>query len=94
MYHHVTFQTTTDNHTAQPRSRSPRSQNCNLRSQPTSAYSQHIDQLVEDSFNTTENVGSGNRELKRATERGSFAQKVFWVNCAFCTVLVVWDLIF
>lgn len=48
--------------------------------------------LVEDSFHTTENVGSGNKELRRATERGSTAQKVFWATCAFCTTLVLWDL--
>ncbi|MCJ1253734.1 hypothetical protein MMC24_001546 [Lignoscripta atroalba] len=29
----------------------------------------HIDQLVADSMYTTENVGGGNKELKRATER-------------------------
>ncbi|KAF2850535.1 snare protein syntaxin-like protein 18/UFE1 [Plenodomus tracheiphilus IPT5] len=57
-----------------------------------SVQSAHIDQLVEDSFNTTENVGSGNKELKRATERGSTAQKVFWATCAFCGTLVLWDL--
>ncbi|RMZ73409.1 snare syntaxin 18 ufe1 [Pyrenophora seminiperda CCB06] len=52
----------------------------------------HIDQLVEDSFNTTENVGSGNKELKRATERGSVAQKVFWATSVFCGTLILWDL--
>jgi syntaxin 18 len=52
----------------------------------------HINQLIEDSFNTTENVGSGNKELKRATERGSTAQKLFWATSIFCTTLVVWDL--
>ncbi|KAI4930179.1 hypothetical protein J4E85_004804 [Alternaria conjuncta] len=52
----------------------------------------HIDQLIEDSFNTTENVGSGNKELKRATERGSTAQKLFWATSIFCTTLVLWDL--
>ncbi|OAL47755.1 hypothetical protein IQ07DRAFT_589282 [Pyrenochaeta sp. DS3sAY3a] len=52
----------------------------------------HIEQLVQDSFNTTENVGSGNKELKRATERRSTAQMVFWSTCAFCTTLVLWDL--
>ncbi|KAH7359553.1 snare-complex protein syntaxin-18 N-terminus-domain-containing protein [Pyrenochaeta sp. MPI-SDFR-AT-0127] len=57
-----------------------------------SIQSAHIDQLVEDSFNTTENVGGGNKELKRATERGSTAQKVFWCTCAFCATLVLWDL--
>ncbi|CBX90660.1 hypothetical protein IAQ61_002148 [Plenodomus lingam] len=57
-----------------------------------SLQSAHIDQLVQDSFQTTENVGSGNKELKRATERGSTAQKVFWATCAFCGTLVLWDL--
>jgi hypothetical protein len=57
-----------------------------------SVQSAHIDQLVEDSFSTTENVGSGNRELKRATERKSTAQAVFWSTCIFCTTLVLWDL--
>jgi syntaxin 18 len=47
---------------------------------------------VEDSFSTTENVGSGNKELKRATERRSTAQAVFWSTCIFCTTLVLWDL--
>ncbi|KAH6611962.1 snare-complex protein syntaxin-18 N-terminus-domain-containing protein [Boeremia exigua] len=53
--------------------------------------SAHIEQLVEDSFNTTDNVGSGNKELKRATERRSTAQMVFYGTSAFCTVLVLWD---
>lgn len=57
-----------------------------------SVQSAHIDQLIEDSFNTSENVGSGNKELKRATERGSTAQKVFWATSALCTTLVLWDL--
>ena len=57
-----------------------------------SVQAAHIDQLVEDSFNTTDNVGSGNKELKRATERRSTAQMVFWSTCVFCTTLVVWDL--
>ena len=52
----------------------------------------HINQLIDDSFNKTENVGSGNKELKRATERGSTAQKLFWATSIFCTTLVVWDL--
>lgn len=57
-----------------------------------SVQAAHIDQLVEDSFNTVDNVGSGNKELKRATERRSTAQMVFWSTCVFCTTLVVWDL--
>ena len=53
--------------------------------------SAHIDQLVEDSHHTTENVGQGNQELKRATERRSTAQLVFYVTSAFCATLIVWD---
>ncbi|KAF2877426.1 snare protein syntaxin-like protein 18/UFE1 [Massariosphaeria phaeospora] len=57
-----------------------------------SVQSAHIDQLVEDSFLTTENVGGGNKELKRATERKSTARMVFWSTAAFCATLVLWDL--
>jgi len=57
-----------------------------------SVQAEHIDQLVADSYLTTENVGSGNRELQRATERRSTAQMVFWSTCAFCGTLVLWDL--
>ncbi|CAI6337521.1 unnamed protein product [Periconia digitata] len=54
--------------------------------------SEHIQQLVDDSYLTTENVGSGNKELRRATERRSTAQMVFWSTCVFCSTLVLWDL--
>ncbi|KAK8243201.1 snare-complex protein syntaxin-18 N-terminus-domain-containing protein [Phyllosticta capitalensis] len=53
--------------------------------------SAQIDQLVQDSHLTTENVTSGNKELKRAAERRSTAQMVFYATCALCTTLVVWD---
>ncbi|KAF2217768.1 hypothetical protein CERZMDRAFT_31312 [Cercospora zeae-maydis SCOH1-5] len=56
--------------------------------------SEHIEQLVQDSYLTTENLGRGNKELKRASERRSTAQAVFWSTCAFCSFLVVWDLVF
>jgi syntaxin 18 len=56
--------------------------------------SESIDQLVNDSISTSTNVTSGNKELKKATERGSTAQYVFYATCAFCTSLIVWDLIF
>jgi syntaxin 18 len=56
--------------------------------------SEHIDQLVEDSYLTTENLGKGNKELKRASERRSTAMMLFFSTCGFCTFLVVWDLIF
>lgn len=54
--------------------------------------SEHIDQLVQDSYLTTENLGKGNKELKRASERRSTAQAVFYSTVAFCSFLVVWDL--
>jgi len=55
---------------------------------------EHIEQLVQDSFSTTENIGRGNKELKRASERTSGARILFHSTCAFCAFLVVWDLIF
>lgn len=55
---------------------------------------EYISQLVSDVDTTGENVGRGNRELKRATERRSPAQAVFWSTIGLCTWLVVWDLIF
>ena len=56
--------------------------------------SANVSQLVADSLSTTENVGSGNKELKRATERKSTARMVFWSSCLLCSVLIGWDLIF
>lgn len=53
-----------------------------------------IEQLVQDSFNTTDNVGRGNKELKRATERVSTARLCFHGTVAFCAFLIVWDLAF
>ncbi len=57
-----------------------------------SIQAEHIEQLVEDTYSTSENVGSGNKELKKALERRSTAQMVFWSTCVFCTTLVLWDL--
>ncbi|KAI0021604.1 snare-complex protein syntaxin-18 N-terminus-domain-containing protein [Xylariomycetidae sp. FL0641] len=53
-----------------------------------------IEQLVTDAENTTENVGGGNKQLKKATERASTARFTFLATCGLCTFLVVWDLIF
>jgi hypothetical protein len=53
--------------------------------------SAHIDQLVQDSYLTTEQVGSGNKELKKASERPSTARMVFWATCSLCAVLTLWD---
>ncbi|KAK8052505.1 hypothetical protein PG993_003890 [Apiospora rasikravindrae] len=55
--------------------------------------SAHIDQLVTDSFNTAENVGRGNTQLKKATQRPSMAKYMFYTTCGLCSFLVVWDLI-
>lgn len=55
--------------------------------------SAHIDQLVADSFLTAENVGGGNKELKKAAERKSTAKWVFYASCGLSAVLVVWDLL-
>ena len=56
--------------------------------------SEHIEQLVQESYDTTDNLGKGNLELKRASERRSTAQAVFWSTVGFCSFLVVWDLVF
>ena len=56
--------------------------------------SAHIQQLVTDSLNTSENVASGNKQLKKATERRSVAKDVFYATCGLCVTLVLWDLIF
>ncbi|KUJ16496.1 snare protein syntaxin-like protein 18/UFE1 [Mollisia scopiformis] len=55
--------------------------------------SAHIDQLVTDSYLTTENVGGGNKELKKASERKSTAKYVFYASCGLSLFLVVWDLV-
>lgn len=53
-----------------------------------------VEQLVVDAENTDENVRRGNRELKKASERGSTAKGVFWVTLGLCGFLVGWDLVF
>ncbi|KAK9783712.1 hypothetical protein AB5N19_04112 [Seiridium cardinale] len=55
--------------------------------------SAHIDQLVADSFNITEDVGGGNKQLKKATQKPRTAKYTFYATCGLCTLLVVWDLI-
>ncbi|PNS14642.1 hypothetical protein CAC42_1664 [Sphaceloma murrayae] len=54
----------------------------------------HIDQLVQDSFFTEENVGRGNKELKKASERPSTARLLYHGTWMFCAFLVTWDLVF
>jgi len=48
---------------------------------------------VADSFLTTENVGGGNKELRKATEKKSIAKYVFYASCGLSAFLIVWDLI-
>ncbi|KAF2731666.1 hypothetical protein EJ04DRAFT_442587 [Polyplosphaeria fusca] len=57
-----------------------------------SVQAAHIEQLTEDSHMASENVGGGNKELKRATERKSTARMLFYGTSAFCLTLVLWDL--
>ena len=55
--------------------------------------SAHIEQLVADSEFTADNVGGGNQQLKKATERKSTAKYVFYASCGLSLFLVVWDLV-
>ena len=55
---------------------------------------EYISQLVTDASNTAANVQRGNAELKRAKERRSTAQMVFWGTVGLCTSLIIWDAIF
>lgn len=55
--------------------------------------SAHIEQLVADSFSTADNVGGGNKELKKATERGSFAKYTCYAASGVCAFLILWDLV-
>jgi syntaxin 18 len=55
--------------------------------------SENISQLVADSFNTAQNIQQGNQQLKKASERGSTAQMVFYATCGLCTFLTIWDLL-
>lgn len=59
-----------------------------------SVQGEMIGNLVSDAANTDENVRRGNRELKKASERGSTARLVFFATAGFCSFLVIWDLIF
>ncbi|KAL3419764.1 snare protein [Phlyctema vagabunda] len=55
--------------------------------------SEHIDLLVAESYVTAENVGGGNKQLKKASERKSTAKYVFYASCGLSFFLVAWDLI-
>ncbi|TGZ77732.1 hypothetical protein EX30DRAFT_176765 [Ascodesmis nigricans] len=51
-----------------------------------------IDNLMQDSMTTEENVSKGNKELKKAAERTSIARSAFFASVIFSSVVVVWDL--
>ncbi len=53
--------------------------------------SAHVEQMVADSFNTTENVEKGNKELKKALDRPSTARYTFYAASSLCLFMVVWD---
>ncbi|KAI9775037.1 MAG: hypothetical protein M1839_001589 [Geoglossum umbratile] len=55
--------------------------------------SEHIDLLVADSLQTAENVGGGNKQLKKAAERKSTAKYVFYGTVAFSGFLIIYDLL-
>jgi len=55
--------------------------------------SAHIEQLVADSDNMVDNVGGGNKELKKATQRPSAARYTFFAASGLCMFLIVWDLV-
>ena len=54
----------------------------------------YIGQLVTDAGSMETNIGRGNKELRRATERRGAAQAVFWGTVGLCTWLVFWDIVF
>ncbi|KAB8298035.1 hypothetical protein EYC80_001807 [Monilinia laxa] len=57
------------------------------------SQAEQIEILAEQSHQTTENVGGGNKELKRASERKSTAKYVFYASCGLSAFLVLWDLV-
>lgn len=57
------------------------------------SQAEQIEILAEQSYQTTENVGGGNKELKRATERKSTAKYVFYASCGLSAFLILWDLV-
>jgi hypothetical protein len=59
-----------------------------------SVQAEQIGALVGDAEQTGEDLRRGNKELKRAGERGSVARGVFWGTVGICGFLVVWDLVF
>lgn len=54
---------------------------------------ENIELLVADSKSTADNVGGGNKQLKKASERPSTARYTFFAASGLCAFLVLWDLI-
>lgn len=54
--------------------------------------SAHIDQLVVDADMAAENVGGGNKQLKKAAQRASPARYTFFAATGLCLFLIGWDL--
>lgn len=59
-----------------------------------STQSEMIEHLVVDAQDTDQDLGKGNKELKRASERTRTARLVYHVTLWVCGGLIVWDLIF
>jgi syntaxin 18 len=57
------------------------------------AQSENIELLVSDSASMADNVGGGNRQLKKATQRPSTARYTFFAASGLCAFLILWDLI-
>lgn len=53
--------------------------------------SAHIDQLVETSYNTVEDIKGGNKELTKATQKARPAKYTFYVACGLSALFIVWD---
>lgn len=58
-----------------------------------STQSAQLEQLITDSLSTTDNIGTGNKELKKASERKSTAKVIFWTTVIGCSFFVAWDLV-
>lgn len=50
-----------------------------------------IDNLMQDSLTTEENVSRGNKELKKAAEKRSIARMAFFASVGFSAFVFVWD---
>ncbi|KAI5784620.1 hypothetical protein EDC01DRAFT_662738 [Geopyxis carbonaria] len=51
----------------------------------------HIDNLMQDSMATEDNMQRGNKELKKAAEKASLARTAFFASVGFASVVFIWD---